>query len=42
VLLLKLCRKRVAVNGDYFEGKQKQFHLVSCVYILSDGVPEIY
>jgi hypothetical protein len=22
---LKLCRKRVAFNGDYFEGKQKQF-----------------
>jgi hypothetical protein len=34
--LLKLRRKRVAVNGDYFEGKQKQFHLVSCVSVLSD------
>jgi hypothetical protein len=40
--LLKLCRKHVAVNGDYFEGKQKQFHLVSFVSTLSDGVPELY
>jgi len=31
VQLIKLCRKHVAVNGDYFEGKQKQFHLVSCL-----------
>jgi hypothetical protein len=39
---VQLCRKRVAVNGDYFEEKQKQFHRVSCVSILSDGVPELY
>jgi len=41
--LLKLCRERAAVNGDYFEGgEKKQFHLVSCVSILSDRVPELY
>lgn len=35
---VQLCRKRVAVNGDYLEETQKQFHRVS---ILSDGVPEL-